>query len=710
MARRHPFVRTPLAAAVAVLAALGGSVHAQQQQLAPVAVTGRSVQPSASVSGWGDLPSEKLPLAATVVSQETLRDAGARSLGALVALDPGVADAYNSEGYYNGIAVRGFVLDNRFNFRRDGLPINAETLLPLENKQRIEVLKGTSGLQAGTSAPGGLVNLVVKRPTGGPLREAGIEVVEDGSLTGRIDLSQRFGSDERFGLRLNAAVGVMDPQLRDARGDRHLLAGAGEWKLAPGSTLEAEFETGRQRQPSQPGFSLRGDTLPAPADPRINLNNQPWSLPVVFDADTASLRWTQQLGADWRFTAHAMTQRLRTDDRVAFPFGCYDAATDTYYADRYCPDGSFDLYDYRSENERRRSDALELAVNGSVQALGLTHTLGAGVLRSRFTSRFQRQAFNYAGGGRDDGSVLTPANAELTDENTHRDEATTEFFLRDAIAFTPQWTAWFGARHVRLDRRSVRTDGSRATAYTQSFTTPFAAVSWAFAPEQLAYASASRGVESDVAPNRVRYTNAGEALPALTSRQLELGLRGRSGAFDWNLAAFDITRPAAVDIGTCDDDGSCTRRIDGDWRHRGIEAATGWRIATLTLRAGGQWLRARREGSVDAASNGLAPANVPRRTLQLQAAWQASAALALNARLLHQGERFVLPDNGITIPGWTTLDAGLRFSASNAVTLRAGVDNLLDKRAWRESPYQFSHAWLYPLAPRTLRFSVEASL
>ena len=108
---------------------------------------------------------------------------------------------------------------------------------------------------------------------------------------------------------------------------------------------------------------MLGNTVPAPSDPRINLNNQPWSLPVVFDATTASLRWQQRLSADWRFSAHAATQRLRTDDRVAFPFGCTD--TDgTYYPDRYCPSGNFDLYDFRSENERRRSDVLDLSLQG----------------------------------------------------------------------------------------------------------------------------------------------------------------------------------------------------------------------------------------------------------------------------------------------------------------------------------------------------------
>ena len=76
--------------------------------------------------------------------------------------------------------MRGFVIDNRFNYRRDGLPINAETSIPLDNKVQIEVLKGTSGMQAGTSAPGGLVNFVVKRPTDAPLRRASLGLARGG--------------------------------------------------------------------------------------------------------------------------------------------------------------------------------------------------------------------------------------------------------------------------------------------------------------------------------------------------------------------------------------------------------------------------------------------------------------------------------------------------------------------------------------------------
>ena len=402
---------------VITLAALA-SVPAAAQVTDVVTITGRSPVPN--VSGFGAMPLAGSPMQASVYGAGDLADIGATSLAGLAALDAGISEAYNAEGYWSFLAVRGFVLDNRSNYRRDGLPINAETAITLANKERVEMLKGTSGIQAGTSAPGGLVNLVVKRPNGISVRQARLDWRQGGTVGARVDLSDRFGAEQRFGLRVNADVADLNPVTRNADGRRHALALAGDWQLSPDTRLEAEVEHSHQRQPSVPGFSLRGNALPdaGAIDPRINLNNQPWSLPVVLDGDTASLRWRQRLSSDWSFSAHGAMQRLRSDDRVAFPFGCYDAVADVYYADRYCPDGSFDLYDYRSDGERRRVDALDLQFTGNARTGRIRHEISAGVLLARQRDRMPRQAFNFAGSGRDDGSVPTPSAPALTDEGT----------------------------------------------------------------------------------------------------------------------------------------------------------------------------------------------------------------------------------------------------------------------------------------------------
>ncbi|MFY9514555.1 MAG: TonB-dependent receptor plug domain-containing protein, partial [Rubrivivax sp.] len=197
--------------ALAVLSFLAAGGQAQTVS-ETITVTGRSAAGnSASVAGFGDVPLARLPLSATVITATQLQDAGIAGLADITRLDAGTTDAYNAPGYWSQVAVRGFTLDNRFNYRRDGLPINAETVLPTANKAALELMKGASGIQAGTSAPGGLLNLVVKRPTASPRRQFTLDWTEPGTVALEADLGDRAGPDGAFGWRLNAGAKHLDP-------------------------------------------------------------------------------------------------------------------------------------------------------------------------------------------------------------------------------------------------------------------------------------------------------------------------------------------------------------------------------------------------------------------------------------------------------------------------------------------------------------------
>jgi iron complex outermembrane receptor protein len=104
---------------------------------------------------------------------------------------------------------------------------------------------------------------------------------------------------------------------------------------------------------------------------------------------------------------------------------------------------------------------------------------------------------------------------------------------------------------------------------------------------------------------------------------------------------------------------------------------------------------------------------VPRAVLRAQASWQAAEVpgLSLAALLAHEGPRQVLPDGSMTLPGWTTVDASLRYqtrAGTTQLTWTAGIDNLFDRRYWKESPFQYGHVYLYPGAARTARFGLSA--
>ena len=136
-----------------------------------------------------------------------------------------------------------------------------------------------------------------------------------------------------------------------------------------------------------------------------------------------------------------------------------------------------------------------------------------------------------------------------------------------------------------------------------------------------------------------RYTNAGQALPAAESRQIEIGLKGgdrqrSSGA----LAAFDIRRPLFGDIGACDRaTRSCTRGLD---RRRSATAASrrsgAWRGGAWGVRGGAQWLHARVEDSrATRRSTASSRPTCPPSRLRLQATGSVPALAGL--RLLAAG-------------------------------------------------------------------------
>ena len=710
-----------LAAASAATAQSGEPDRAQE--LPRVTVSGRPPNPStepAGVTEFDDVPLGKTPASVDVVNTRDAREAGARSLSALARNLPSVSDAYNTVGFIESWQVRGFLLDSNsvLNYRRNGLPVSNYTPLALENKDRLEILKGLNGAMAGTSSPGGLVNYVTKQPAMDPLREINAELSERGTWLVSADVSDRSGP---LGYRFNLATEERRPNARDAPGDRLFAAGAMDLKLPGDGIFAFEIEWQRSRQISVPGFGLldrNGDgvaeTLPPPIDPRINLNNQPWSQPFESRNVVGTVRYEQPISAAWRVGLRGLAQRILTNDRIAFPDGC--STGPTYVYPGLCGNYDVDIYDYRSNDEVRTTRSSEAYAIVRFGIGAVEQRLQFGARATRYAERLPpAQAYNFVGTTNVFAPIDLPADPTLSVINTNRDLSLDELYVYDALKFGPVWSAWLGARYVRLKNSSALTDGTESVEFARNLVTPWAGLGWQPWGGAFFYVSAGSGIEAEVVPNRpADFQNAGQVLPVGRSNQVELGYKQALGEqSDVSVALFQIRKPYAEN--EVQPAGPPVRVANGRLaQHRGVEfGLTRYFARLLAVDLKATYLDAKIDQSIDPTLVGKRVTNVPKLAASLGTILRPSEAVDLQWRnaIFYTGTKAVTADNSVVLPASWQWDTALVWSpafATPRMQLRAGVDNVTDRRYWREAPTQpWGATYLFPAQPRTYRVGMS---
>ncbi len=711
---------TSVAAALAALANVPAFAQSAPQRVETITVTAKSAPvldaDNADVGGL-DTPLAKTPQSISVIGSDLLAATGTRTLSHVLKLDSSLADAYNTTGYIESLSVRGFLLDQAGNFRRNGLAISNFAPIALENKERIEVLKGVAGMQSGVSAPGGLVNYVTKVPLKEAFTTATLGVDEHGGSKAHVDANAMLGN---VGVRLNVATEKLRTQFDRADGSRQFASLALATNLSANTSVSADFEYHKKRQPSVPGLGLLdadgdgvGDTLPTRINPSLNLNNQSWSLPFEATSTTAQIALNHRFNANWTARVSANTQSTTINDRLAFPDGCSNATNYVYPG--LCANGDVDIYDFRSEGEKRKVSSWDAHVDGKLSALGVRHALRFGASgRSISADLPALQAYNYVGSTNIYTPVVLPADPSLTELNTNSRERAVEGYASLTSNLTTNVQSFAGVRVSRLNRSSERSDGSRAVSYDQTVTTPWAGLAWSPTTATMLYASWGQGAELEVVPNRSsRFVNYGEALPALKSSQTEIGMKWQAHSrLLVTAAAFSIDKPYADDVATTS---GIPLRVAGakEARHRGLElAATGRVDDALSVQASMTVLDAKFTKAVDPALVGERVTNVPRVKTSLFADYKIAAlpGLAINALATFENGKNVTADGSVTLPRAWQLDAGLRYQqviAGKSTLWRLNVENLTNRIYWREAPTQYwGGIYLFPSTPRTVRASV----
>lgn len=671
------------------------------------------------IESYGDASLHDTPAAITVIDRRELDERHVRTLSELARGDASLGDNYAPVGYYQNIAIRGYPLDLGTGYRINNLTVPGEQVVALEGVQRVEILKGLAGIDAGVMEPGGVVNYVSKRPA--DVRNITLGTDSHGSRHVALDLGGWLTPN--FGLRANLAWQDIHSYVEHADGRRNAYALAADWHITPATTLELDSSYQASAQNSVSGYQLLGgDTLPRHVDADHMLGAQPWQQPVRIHTATTSARLRHAFSDNWHLRLAAGHSRSVIDDNVTFAYGCYytpACADGSHPGNYFAPDGDYDIYDYRSPDDTRTSDQARASLEGHLETGDVDHDLTFGIEAFHRTVSNRADVNEYVGSS----NIHAPAIPAFPASPLEPGPSVRTFdawqraaFAMDRMHLGEHWQLIAGARFVRLHERTWDDDdGSAERAERLHRTLPQAAVLWQPDDALTTYVSYSEGLSlGKEAPFWT--SNDGAFLGPRLSRQVETGAKYRwHDVLALGVAAYHIrqpwqhARPDATPAGY-------TFVQRGEEVHNGLEVSADGRLGEhLDLHASVAWIRARARHSDTPAYEGHQVVNVPRLRASIRVGWRLPwlPGLSVSGGWRYAASNPATPDGRVSAPAYHVVDAGLRFEhavAGHDVTWLLGVDNLFNRFYWRDTGGAYGDHYLFPGAPRQARLSVNVAL
>ena len=687
--------------ALAIVQAFAFSAQAQTSQAMPeIVVTGSKfvAVDRASVGGFSETSLMQTPASVIAIGREQMQELAIRNTTDAMRFDASVSDSYNAVGYAEMFSIRGFKLDNASSYRKDGIVISGDAQIPLENKERIEILKGIAGLQAGVTGPGGIVNYAVKRPTNTALRSITLEARERGTAYGSIDLGGRM-QDKRFGYRINAAAENLKSYVKGADGKREFVSGALDWQISPQALVQLDMDYQFKSQLTAPGYQLiRGTDLPTNVSPSTFLNDQPWSKPVDTRTTNVGLRFEYKFNDAWRATLAANKHTFKRDDFAAFPYGCSEEGEGFYPG--YCSNGDYDVYDYQSVGERKNPFGSQALLQGKFASGSVQHELTLGYADMERSDYYGDYVYEYAGASNIYRNVFVPPAAgnpttgPVTERN-HDEERS--LIVQDVLTLSPQFKVHAGLRHVMV-KRNANVD--------VSFTLPNLSLVWNPSRDWMVYGTVAHGMEHG-SEAEFGTENYPDVLAPSRSRQIEFGAKGVvNEMLTVSGALFQIKRGNEF----TNADNFYVR--GGSQTHRGLELGVQGNFSSnlkysLSMTA----LHMVIDGTGFAAFDNKRTTNVPaiKSAAVVEYAVPSVAGLKVSGVWTAAGKKAFDAGNKVFVPGYGVLGLGSAYATrigGVTTTIRLNVDNVTDKFYWRDVTPELG-GYLFPGAPRTAKLSAQ---
>ncbi|MEM9806125.1 MAG: TonB-dependent receptor plug domain-containing protein [Cyanobacteria bacterium P01_D01_bin.56] len=219
--------------------------------------------PDASTATRTDTPLRDIPNSIQVIPRQIIEDQQAIRLEEVLENAAGVTFQGNNDGRGTLFSLRGF---NNASVLRDGFIFNGDftdTAGPeVANLERVEVLRGPASVLYGQVEPGGVINLVTKKPLSEPYYDFQIQAGNRGFISPIIDLSGPITDDGRLLYRLNTLY-RREESFRDLNNDfeRFFIAPTLAWQVGDRTDLTVSLEYVEDNEPYDSGTVAFGEGI-----------------------------------------------------------------------------------------------------------------------------------------------------------------------------------------------------------------------------------------------------------------------------------------------------------------------------------------------------------------------------------------------------------------------------------------------------------------
>jgi len=674
----------------------------------PSAYEGGQVATGSRVGILGNQDIMDTPFSTTSYTNEYITNQQAQSVGDLLKKDPTVRVARGFGNFQEAYFMRGFITtsdDTMFNGLYGILP---RQYIATELFERVEVQRGASAMLNGAAPSGGnaggTINLLPKRASNDPLRQLTLGYGQGDQGKIAVDVSDRFGTEDAFGVRFNAAYQDGDSAIDDESSTLGLAALGLDYK---GEQYRLSADLGWQDnklKETRPSVNLGGvSRVPKAPDGSKNWA-QPWTYSDekdIFGTIRGEYDFNDNLTA---YGAYGMRSGEEENSLSGLTITNTNGAGTTARFDNIRED---------------KVQSAELGLRGQWQTGKIDHDW---VIAADLYDQEEKGAYAF-----EDGRPTNLYSPTKYRDNSWSDSArffgnannptlTNEkklqsFALADTFSlFNDKLKTTLGVRHQNIQTASYDPDTQDQTAnYDESRWTPSVGIVYQPSLDWSVYGnyieSLAPGARAPLENGGNPVTNAGQDLAPYVSEQTEVGVKYDNGRIGSSLAIF------RTDVARAYTDNTNTFTANGENRHQGVELTVfGSPSENMRLNAGVSYLSAKQKDTGDSALDGNRVIGVPtlQSNVNLEYDLAAVEGLTLTGDIIHTGPRYADNANTLKVDGYTTLDLGARYKtvlAGQDVTLKGMVTNVTGEDYWQSVGGYTNAGYLNAGEPTALKVS-----